>query len=188
MRRLKLFSGLIFLCFLFLGSVNGQEYYKFKFTCSDDSGTTSSDWMDERISDKMTLENRIYLSCHSLTLTLYPNDGDFETNSTVAKRNMHLWREYAVIGDDPNAPIVWRETSDYGEPDEVQYVTDALRPGSPRRYMSFVWNSSWHDGFWCVLYRYRDSDKRFRVKVRYVDQEGHEHWFYGIPAPAMDGY
>ncbi len=165
---------------LICGSAGAAEYYKFRFVCSDRGGTTYSDWMDERISQSVTMKNRTYLSCNTVSLVLRPLDSWFDLSPSQSKERMHLWRETAPVPDDPNAPIVWRDLSDLGEPDEVQYTTSSHNPDAHRRERGYQWNTKWNDGYWMLKYQYGGGGRR-RVKVRFIDQDNYTHWFYAVP-------
>ena len=156
------------------------QYYKFRFTCSDRSGPNYSDWMDERISQSVTIERRTYLSCNILSIVLRPLDEWFVLSPSESKDRMHLWREGAPVRDDPNQPISWRGLSDLGTPDEVQYTTSRHNPDAHRRERGYQWNTKWPENYWLVNYQFRENNRR-RVKVRFVDQDDYIHWFYAIP-------
>ena len=175
MRKFSL-TVFIILFGVFLSStlMDAAEYYMFRFVCTDRGGTTFSEWMDERVSQSITIKDRVLLSCDSVSLVLRPLDEYFNYSSTQSKENMHLWREWAPIDGNPNLPLTWRTASNYGQPDEVQYIANRYR-----WERGFQWNRKWGDNYWFVLYQ--PPGVIFRVKVSYLDQDNHLHWFYAVP-------
>jgi len=81
---------------------------------------------------------------------------------------------------DPNQPISWRELSDLGEPDDVEYIVDRHDPDRHRRERGYQWNIKWPENFWLVKYEFGEGGMR-RTKVRFFDHDNHEHWFYAVP-------
>lgn len=132
--------------------------------------------MDERVSNIVTIEDRWYLSCDSVSLGIKPLEGTFVDNRHEMKERLQLWREWAPIEDDPDEPIRWREATDCGQPDMVVTIS-----GWRDRLREFQWLQSWPEDFWCVKYMYMRTDKRFRVRIRLEDTEGQEHIYYVVP-------
>lgn len=171
----------LLLSLIMTSKVVSAEYYEFCFVCSDGGGTSYSDWMDERISNKLTIDNRTYMSCDSVTLKLRPVDGFFNNNFESSYYNIQLWREWAPDVSDVNSPISWSTASHWSRPDSITYVYSASDPYSIRRERGYVWNSSWPDNYWFVKYYYSGTSHHFRTKVRYVDSDGITHYFYAVP-------
>lgn len=172
----------VFFSPLVCSSAIATEYYRFRFVCSNrGSSTIFSDWMDERISQYVTLSNRTYLSCDDVGIVLRPVDGWFDLSPSESRERMSLWREMTNSFDlDNNLPISWREISNLGEPDEVQYITSRHDRNAHRRERSYSWNAKWPENYWLIKYQYGGDGGR-RVKVRFIDQDGQTHWFYAIP-------
>jgi hypothetical protein len=148
-------------------------YFLFKFVASDSGGTTSTPWMDERVSNIITINNRTYLSCDELSFCLKMIRGNFPI---IHDRScFNLWRELARIDDDPESSIDWVEGTDCGMPNERKWVTSSNE-------IEYCWNEDWPEDYWVVLYsHYGQSDRRTRVKVRFTDFWGVDHWFYCVP-------
>jgi hypothetical protein len=168
---------------LAMTSVSARENYKFQWVCSDSGGTSYSVWMDERVSNKMTIDERIYLSCDRVAINIRPVDGWFDINSPYQTRDMtYMWRQYAPIDDDPNASIRWSTASELGEADGVTFCSSCSSSTNYHALRSFTWTTSWPDSYWFVYYERGGGTYRFRTKVRFEDPDGINHYFYAVPA------
>jgi hypothetical protein len=173
--------------------------FEYQFTCQDQNGRTSSAWMDERISDKITMEDirtdiqvgmyrragvdhRYMLSCNSVCLRLIPLD-----QSTPQGGTFRLQRLYARTSSPFNEDPSW-EIEDLGNPDSVD-AEDAMVQFSNTAYgargvmLKACWNEKWTDSRWLIKY-YKDdpgSTRRFITKVNYTEPSGQVHQFTAVP-------
>ncbi|MBI3950313.1 MAG: hypothetical protein HY314_07655 [Acidobacteria bacterium] len=159
------------------------EYYMFLFTCEDTPGDLAyyTPWVDERISrytffawwyDRgyWNFVPNNYISCDKVCLRLRALDLHFDG---PAASRMHLWRMGAEVMDPVNEPIDWGVLSDLGSPDNELVRSTAEH--------WFCWGEKWPQDFWVVKYEKEGDHRRNMTKVRYVETNGYEHWFYLVP-------
>lgn len=182
MRRVLLVAALVGVGLACLQFATVAEYYAFRFTAWDGSRRYTTGWIDERISQYAmfdcewagTTEELAYgenVDADYVILSLVPLDRHFDG---LEEEGTHLWRMCADIWDDVNKPITWRVGSDCGP-------ADSFRIARPPIWTDFIWDESWPDDYWAVKYFTEGTSRRFMIKVRYVDKDKVEHWFYAVP-------
>lgn len=170
-----------------------MPYFLFFFGISDDSHSLSTEWMDEHVLGKVTIQDRIYHSCDEVLLGIMPTNGCI-CNSTDLRENggdyslldaASLSRDGADESElQPDRHIPWRTISDIGPPDEIIWVESGRLPGEYPSGWSvsavlYTWNDSWPDGYWFVNYRF--DGKLRRTMARFRDVNGYNHRYYAVP-------
>ena len=148
-----------------------MTYFFFKIIVTETrGGSRETPWMDERISNIITIDERYYLSCDNVYLYLMPISGDFEGSVENSANNLYLWREWAPINDNPLEEINWRQdTGAGGRPNDYRATSTGSR--------MFDWTDSWPENRWLVKYYFPDTEKRFRVKIRFRNGDDEKLYF-----------
>lgn len=156
------------------------EYFMFRFVVSDSGGTSYTEWMDERLSNTITIENRSYMSCDKVTLQLRPIDGVFGNHGWLWEvflldDDMKLRREYADKSN-PDMYLSWSLAS----PDWLPDTGTTFRTDATGQVADFKWDLIWPDSYWFVKYK-GDSNNVFRTRVRFKDGDDMYHYLYAKP-------
>jgi hypothetical protein len=186
-RKSKAITFAILLAFVCISTAQAQQYYMFKFSCHYNNGMKIrySHWMDERVSNTVTIDDYINRSCERVDLQLLPlrRGAHFNQSDDQAKERTTLWREWAPMREaNPNQVITWT-AGRARNPDRVS-TTWVTSEGRERRRIS--WTREWPDNYWFVEYfvegqEENPSPKRFRTRVEYTDGMGHVHEFIAVP-------
>lgn len=166
-----------------------NKYFWFAFSARNDDRSSGSGWMDERCSKQVTIEDRQYLSCDEVHVSLFTPGGsicgedDLENGRYSLYSSASLVRHGAQEGDlDFETRIPWRRLSDYGEPDVVVHTSS----GGSVQGATFRWIEKWRDDYWILNSGYDNKIRRTRFAFR--DIEGGMHYFYAVPwfGPELD--
>lgn len=168
----------------FAGPAAAQQYYLFKFQCDQVGGMRwESEWMDERVSNTVTIDEQVARSCTSVHLKLVPvrPASRFDQDDEEAMERTRLWRQWAPAGALDDYDVISWTSGSARRPDDVWTNWSA---GDYYRKLS--WIHTWPDNFWFVMYfieahEREDAPKRFRARVEYVDGSGHRHNFFAVP-------
>jgi len=156
------------------------NYFAFRFLCKYENSrlTVVSPWMDERMSNIITLGEKTKLSCDKVYLQLRPIGMKF-TVGTIKQwqSGVKLYRETSKAADDDmTMPIPWETASNYGAPDYVS-IEDNIA--------TLAWNGKWQNNYWAIKYDgYSDNkeEKRYRrVRIAFTDHYGNEHELFIVP-------
>lgn len=175
-----------------------MPYFLFSFTITDNGHSLATEWMDEHVIGKVTLQDRTYLSCDSVRFALMPSNGAICNSSDLSTNggDYSIWESVSLIREgadesefDPDAHIPWHNLPDIGEPDELIMVENGYPGAYPTGWavtgLLFTWDESWTDDYWFLNYRF-DGRLR-RTQVLFTDAVGYNHRYYAIPwAHAID--
>ena len=160
-----------------------RKYFWFTFHTRDNGHSLgANNWMDERCSKQVTLEDREYLSCDEVHVSLFTPGGsicsrdDLDSGRYSLIESANLARYGADESDVSfDASIPWRRLSNYGEPDTYVHIES----GGIITGVTFRWIGKWHENYW-IVNSGRDGKVR-RTRFAFRDVEGRMHYFYAVP-------
>jgi hypothetical protein len=160
-----------------------SKYFWFAFSARwSEGGSRGSKWMDERFSKQITIEDREYLSCDEVHVSLNTPYGSICSVDDIDSGRYSLLdsatlARYGADEDDVTleTSIRWRLLSNYGVPNTHVYVSS----GGIVTGVTFRWTDKWHDAYW-IVNSGRDGKLR-RTRFSFTDVEGGRHYFYAVP-------
>ena len=180
MYRTMVAMGLILSLQLLSSSASALERYKFQWVCHTGGSTIYSAWMDERISNVITVDDINALDCDSVSPNLRPLDRSFNRTISSSRLNM-VGRRQRADSTDPNATPPWTTLTNLGVPDTVNCCSTCSASNNCNAARGFTWSAKWPDNFWMVKYLVGDDSFR-RTRVTYTDGDGWIHNFYAVPS------
>lgn len=151
-----------------------EQYFYYRIGCVRRDRSYFTDWMDERISNVVTIESQVQLSCDTLEIILEPIYFDYAPDAENDRRSIVIERQ-GDVSDGSGEYIDWQTNYTVGWADRYDLVN-----GVYRRARKFTWSDSWNDGKWLVRW-YPEVGEKSRTCIIYVDANGETHTFVVVP-------